>query len=536
MMFDRFANLSRLLAGWKRLFGQPPAPPEDPDIEVVDAEPVDPSAPIESGLPDEQPTPLTLAERWRGWWQRRKQAIINFFVPPPVMVPAQLKTPEVDLEQEAAKPPLKGQMIYLMIIAFFIVAVVWASLAEIDELVRAEGEIVPSESVQVVQSRLPGSVVAIHAELDNRVSKGDILFEVEDEDVRANYDDNEIHRLTSLAAIQRLEAESTGAADISFPATLEAEAPEIVAQERKVFNSRRQALRSEEDVIRQEIESLRRAITARLAAARQARVQIDTIKRQIRVTEEEFQVIKPLVDQGFEPKTALLNIEKEMLATHSRLNDARAREEEARQEAERMESDLVTQNRRLKSLSDRFRADAETQLVEVRTRAAQTLARLDALKEKVAFTAIRAPVDGIITAVHVNTIGAVVDGGAMMAEIVPIEDEVTVRARVNTDDVSKIAPGQKVFVSVSAYDMSRYGRLEGIVDKVAANSTQQENLPPYFVTLVKVPDPIFPETGIVPEIVPGTPVVVDMVAGKRTVMGYILSPINRASTIVFREK
>ena len=517
-------NLANLLLGLlafvksrlsRQIFG-------DDDVEIVEAESVDPDSPLETGEEAEAQEPRTFREKVKAWYARKKVEIYQFFVPPPIMVPAQLQTPEIDLDDHIKEQPLKGQLIYALIIAFFTILVMWAGFSEIDELVRAEGEVVPSDSVQVVQSRLPGSVVAIHVKLDDRVNKGDVLFEVEDEDVQANFDDNEIHRLTSLATIQRLEAESAKADMVSFPPELEAAAPEIVAQERAVFISRRQALESEQDVIEQEIESLRRGIAERNAEARQAKLQIGTI-------EEERKVIAPLVDKGYEPRLTLLNIE-------ARLNDAKGRLELATLGADRMESDLETQSRRLASLETRFQADADAQLVEIKTRAAQTKARLDALREKVAFTKIRAPEDGIVSAVHVNTIGAVVDGGAMVAEIVPVEDEVTIRARVNTDDVSKVAPGQKVNVTITSYDVSRYGQLEGIVDKVASNSTQDQNVPPYFVTMIKVPDPTFGKSGLEPEIVPGTPVVVDMIAGKRTILGYILSPINRAQTIVFKEK
>ena len=516
----RLAAVLRVCLAWlmRRIFGDPKA---EEGVEIVDAESVDPNAPLEQG--GEPPAePETLRELAGYWWQRVRREVHNFFVPQPIMVPAQLRTPEVDLEAEGQPTRLKGQMVYVMIIALFVILVSWAAFTEIDELVRAEGDIVPSESVQVVQSRLPGSVVEIHVDLGDRVAQGQVLFEIEDEDVRANFDDNEIQRMTALAAIARLEAESLGRDGVEFPSGLEAEAPVIVAQERAVFVSRRKALESEREVLQQEVESLRRGIKEREAEARQANAQIDLIQ-------QERDVIKPLVDQGFEPKTALLNID-------GRLNDAVGREELSRLAADRMASDLETQQRRLDSLDNRFRAEAEGQLVERRTHVAQTEARLDALREKVAFAEIKAPTDGIVTAVHVNTVGAVVDGGTVMAEVVPIDEEITVRARVNTDDVSKIFPGDNVYVSVSSYDVSRFGRLEGVVEKVASNSTQQENLPPYFVTMIKVPSPVFKETGIVAEIVPGTPVVVDMIAGKRTVLNYLLSPINRAQNIAFREK
>ena len=234
------------------------------------------------------------------------------------------------------------------------------------------------------------------------------------------------------------------------------------------------------------------------------------------------------VKQGFEPRVALLGIDGRLKDVEERRHATVGREELARLAADRMASELETAKRRLQSMNDNFRAQAETQLVEMRTNAAQAEARLDALKEKVALTAVRAPVDGIITAVHVNTVGGVVDGGTVMAEMVPIEGEVTVRARVNTDDVSKINVGQDVRISLTAYDVSRYGTLTGKVQKIANNSTQEENLPPYFVTLIKIPDPQFEQSGFAPEVVPGMTVIVDVLGGKRTVINYILSPIERA--------
>ena len=427
-------------------------------------------------------------------------------------------------------------MISFLITVFFIIAVVWAGLAEIDEVVRAEGEVVPSDNIQMVQTRLPGSVVMINANLGDQVSKGDVLFEVEDEDVRANFDDNEIQRLTALAAIHRLKAEAEGADSIIFPADLKAAAPDIVEQERLVFISRQKALDSETQVIEQEIESLRRSIDEREAEARQARVQLQTIAQQMALIEEEHAVLKPLVEKGFEPRISLLNVEGRLKDTEERLNLTAGREESARLAAISLESELETASRRLQSMNSNFRAQAETQLVEMRTTAAQAEARLEALTEKVALTAVRAPVDGVITAVHVNTVGGVVDGGTVMAEMVPRNDEITVRARVNTDDVSKISIGQEVRISLSAYDVSRYGTLTGRVHQIANNSTQEEQLPPYFVTLVKIPDPRFEQSGIEPEIVAGMTAVVDVLGGKRTVLNYILSPIERAQSIAFREK
>jgi HlyD family type I secretion membrane fusion protein len=493
-------------------------------IERVAAETVDPKAPLSAHAEeeqDEQPE-RSLEERIKAFPAELRQKIHDFFLPPPVMVPAQLQTPEVDFDGDDTPAPLRGQTIYAFIAVFFVVAVAWAALAQVDEVVRAEGEVVPSDNVQIVQSRLPGSIVFINANLGDTVQKGDVLFRIEDEDVVANFGDNEINRLSALAAVVRLEAERDNLDEVVFPEELVKVAPDIVAQETALFNSRRVAKQGEIDVLVQEGESLEKTIKEREAESRHAEIQIGTI-------EEEHAIIKPLVDKGFEPKIALLSI-------NSRLQEARGRKELADLNVIRLKSDMEAQEKKLESLENRFRTDVETQLVEMRTAAAQGEVRLEALKGKVDYAEVRAPVNGVISAVHAKTIGGVIEAGAVLAEVVPFEEVVTVRARLMPDDVSKVVIGQTVRISLSSYDVSRYGALEGVVEKIASNSTQEQNQPPYFVTMVKIHDPTYPNSGFKPEITPGMTAVVDVLGDKRTVLGYILSPIQRAQTIAFKEK
>lgn len=496
------------------------------EVEKVEAERVDPAAPLPLSEADEEMNAENSAEPEEiprpGLVKWIKMKIYYFFFPPPMLVPVQLKTPEVDMDAASEPLPLRGQLIYILIGAFFFIAVIWAAITTIDEVVRAEGVVIPSESIQMVQSRLPGSVTDIRIKLGDKVAKGDILFKIEDEDVKANFADNEIQRLTALASIQRLEAEAQGLTQMYVPEWLIKAAPDAVHQEEEVFASRRRALTNEREVIVQQIETLRRAIDVQNSEENLARIQLTQI-------DQERAIIKPLVDAGHEPKLALINLE-------SRYQETLGRVEKARLEAIHSASELTTQERRLASLNTNFQADAETRLIETRMLAAQTEARLDALEGKVQQTEVKSPVDGTISAVHFSTIGGVVDAGAVLAEVVPAEAEVTIEAQVMTQDVADIHAGLKVRISLSAYDVSRYGAIEGYVENISTNSTQRENQAPYYQTIIKIPDPTFPLSGIKPDIVPGMPVVVDVLGGKRTVLDYILSPIERAQTIIFREK
>jgi len=182
------------------------------------------------------------------------------------------------------------------------------------------------------------------------------------------------------------------------------------------------------------------------------------------------------------------------------------------------------------------RAESSTFLVEAQTSLEQAKARQESLQGRVGYADIRAPETGIVSALHIKTIGAVVQAGTVLTEIVPVNAEHVVRARLLPQDVADVTLGQRARISLSAYDVSRYGALEGEVVHVASNTTEEQNVPPYYETMIAIGDKGFPNSNIEPEIVPGMQVTVDIIGGKRTVLDYILSPIQKAAAVAFREK
>ncbi len=135
---------------------------------------------------------------------------------------------------------------------------------------RAEGEVIRATDVLIIQARLPGVVTEIGVQLGSRVATGDILFRMEDEDVQANFADNEIIIASSRAALVRLEAEASGQEAIRFPDELVAAAPQAVAEENSLFSQRRIALLGELGVLVQKVDTLERSIEEKEAAARLA--------------------------------------------------------------------------------------------------------------------------------------------------------------------------------------------------------------------------------------------------------------------------
>ena len=181
-------------------------------------------------------------------------------------------------------------------------------------------------------------------------------------------------------------------------------------------------------------------------------------------------------------------------------------------------------------------AGAAEALVEEQTKAAQLLARQDALRGKVRHADVRAPLSGTVSAVHVKTVGAVVQAGTMLVEIVPAEAEYLVRAQVLPQNVKDVQPGQVARISLAAYDPSRYGVIMGEVRRVAKNTTQPENAMPFYETIIAIPEVAFTKSPDKPVITAGMPLQVDILGGKRTIMNYIMTPIQKSLATAFREK
>ncbi len=174
-------------------------------------------------------------------------------------------------------------------------------------------------------------------------------------------------------------------------------------------------------------------------------------------------------------------------------------------------------------------------MIEAQTRLAQARSRKALLAGQVAYAEIRAPQEGTVSALNLKTVGAVVQAGTVLAEIVPEEKGLTIRANLRPENVADVYLGQEARISLSAYDVSRYGSLAGVVQNVASNTTECEGQPLFYETIITVSDLVFTKTGQSAEIIPGMAVVVDIIGGKRTVLDYILTPINKATSVAFRE-
>ena len=183
-----------------------------------------------------------------------------------------------------------------------------------------------------------------------------------------------------------------------------------------------------------------------------------------------------------------------------------------------------------------FRARASEGLGEINASLAVTDESLKAAEDRVRRTTLRSPVNGIVNKLVVNTIGAVVRPGESIVEIVPVEDNLLVEARVRPQDVAFIHPGQAASVKVTAYNYTVYGDLPGVVVRIGADTIPDEKGNPYYRVILRTSSNHLGSDKDPLPIIPGMVVTADIKTGRKSVMDYMLQPIQVARHEALRER
>ncbi len=419
-------------------------------------------------------------------------------------------------------PRLFAHLLLIVVVAFFVVAVGWASWATVDEVTRGEGRVIPSRHVQVVQHLEGGIVAEILAREGAIVEQGDPLLRIENitaasdlRELRSRY-----HYL--LAATARLRAEVSETA-VAFAPELLAEARDVAESELELFNTRQEELESELEILRRQAEQREQELA-------ELRHRIGQLERSHALAAEELRVTEPLARRQIVAKTDLLRLQREV-------NDLSGELEATRLAVPRVESALREANRRIEEAFLNFRTQALRELNTLRTELAAVRERITAGQDRVTRTEIRSPVRGTIKRALVNTVGGVIQPGADLVEIVPLEDTLLVEANVRPSDIAFLRPGLPAMVKVTAYDFSIYGGLDATVEDISADAIADERRGESFFRVRVRTDNNHLGTEAEPlPIIPGMTTQVDIMTGEKTVLDYLLKPILRAKERALRER
>ncbi|MEX0956673.1 MAG: HlyD family type I secretion periplasmic adaptor subunit [Rhizobiaceae bacterium] len=423
------------------------------------------------------------------------------------------------------RPPLAARLVVWFVVLLIGTFVAWAAIARVDEIARGDGKVIPLSKTQIIQTSEAGVVQEIAVRVGQIVRKGDLLLRLDDTTTTSSLGESQARQNALEARVARHDAEIAGGLDSVFECNrdLLAVAETICANEAAVFEARRENFRNKAAVLTARADQ-------RELELQEAETNIRQLGAVIEAMNREISMIAPLVKKRLHAETDLLRLERELAEKSGQLSVAKkslGRLRAAVEEAELQQTELMLQLRQ-----------------EARTERSELLSELNVLREtirgasdRVRRTDIRSPVDGIVNTLDINTIGAFVQPGTVIGGVVPTSDVLLVEARISPRDVAFVRSGQQALVKVTAYDFSIFGGLDGIVNNISADSlVDTETGETFYQVYVKTD-----ENGIVKDgrnhiIMPGMVATVEIMTGQKTVLDYLLKPINKAKNEALTER
>ncbi|EIM73371.1 HlyD family type I secretion membrane fusion protein [Nitratireductor aquibiodomus RA22] len=423
------------------------------------------------------------------------------------------------------RPPLAARLGLVVIAALMMTFIGWASIAEVQEIARGEGKIIPVSKTQIVQSSEAGIVQEIAVTIGQTVSKGDLILQLDDTATASSLGEAAARARALRAQVTRLALEEKGELDGEYvcPEELRDVAPDICQNEAQLLQARADNIRNKRSVL------VERRLQ-RLNELDEARANITRLEENLELSQREADLLAPMVKRKLVAQTELLRVQKELAETRGQLESTRESVEriEASINEATLQIDELALQVQQEALAEKTQALAELSVIEETIRGAS---------DRVARTDIRSPVDGIINTLEVNTIGAYVEPGTVVAGVVPTSDTLLVEARISPRDVAFVRPGQPALIKVTAYDFSIYGGLEGEVANVSADSLVDQNTgETYYQVRVKTDQAELIRDGRSHAIFPGMVATADIMTGKKTILAYLMKPINKARNEALRER
>lgn len=417
---------------------------------------------------------------------------------------------------------LRGSVLLLVIMFCLLAAGIWAFVTELDDVVRADGRIVPSGSVQVIEATEPGVLLALHVREGQIVEKNALLMEFDATQVDSELDRERQRAFGLKARAQRLQAE-IDKSELRFASDLIHHAPDVVRSETALYLGRQSELADEIAILERQREQRQRELEEGL-------VDQVTAEETLKVLSEERALMEPLVQRRLEPATTLLTLRR----SEAEWKGRRVRAEAA---TSRLKTGLGEIDDRIKAAQSRFRSAALTDLALATAELAALEPTLPALENRAARAQVRAPVRGIVNRIHRTTLGGLARGGEELIEVVPLNDSLLVEAFVRPDDIAFLRAGQKVKVKVTAYDFARYGALDGEIIRIGADtiSRSERQDEEVFVVEIRTSGTLLDAGGLAVEIIPGMIAQVDILAGRKTVLDYLIQPVLKVKNRALRD-
>lgn len=437
--------------------------------------------------------------------------------------------------------PKSARIILWIMVLFFLIAFVWAYFAKLDKVTTGSGKVIPSSHLQVVQNLEGGIVKQILVKEGQQVKKDQTLLLIDDTQFKSDFKEKK----QSLAAVQadslRLNAllasvtvnkniknnewrKSVNVNSIppTFTAEFEDKHPQLVRRQLNQFTGKLNNLDNQLSVALQQASQKERELT-------ETQSRVTNIRSSYNIALKEYNITKPLADEGVVPRIELLKLQRALNDTKRDLNSAKLQipiTQAAIQEAGFKYLDIALQ----------FRSEIQVKLNETSDKLSSMTETQVGLEDRVKRTTVVSPMNGTIQTIYVNTVGGVIQPGMPLMDIVPTEDTLLIEAKIAPQDIGFLRPGLPTIIKFSAYDFTNYGGLKGTLETISADTIQDKEGNSFYQVKIRTDaSSLKGPNGEALPIIPGMTASADIITGKRSVLDYLLKPVLRARQTALRE-
>jgi len=413
------------------------------------------------------------------------------------------------LHEEAKSP----RWIINLSAGFILLVILWASITEVDEIVRAQGTAVPSGSLQLVQSLEGGQLEELFVSEGQTVREGQLLLTIDDSDVAALLIRTETEYLAALARIARLRGEIDGS-DPIYPERVVNDSPELITEENRTLELRREARATETRIARLDQADLEQE-------AQSLVTQIASLEEQRDYVQEERDITAPLVERGAVAAIDLIRIDQNLSELNARISESTSRRTRVLTQIERA-AETVDQ------IGENFIARAQEELASLIVAVQISEAGFTSEDARAQRLQVRSPTNGVVKRILVTTIGEVIQPGEDIVEVLPIDEELVFEAKVSPKDIGFIRNDLSASIKVSAYEFATYGGLDAVVEQIGVDTVIDEDThETYYLVTLRVSNNLIDANGNPLPILPGMEASIDIKTDTKSVLQYFFKPLLR---------
>jgi adhesin transport system membrane fusion protein len=417
--------------------------------------------------------------------------------------------------------PKRTSVMLWLWIAIIIGLITWASITEIDEIVRGQGKIIPSGENHMIQNLEGGIVKEILVSEGDFVNTGDILIKIGNEKSQSSYESNYLKSLELKARIVRLYAESNSK-DFIISQDNKKDLLAYLVLEEKLYTINKESMDSKINILKEQLSQKRNDLKA-------AKISIKYLNEELNIINEEISMSEPLVSKGIRSKVIFLKLQRDQ-------NNIKKEFKQTSNSLPKLKSSISEVKNTIIEVTKIAISEARKELNIAKAELERIHSNMHGLKDEVDRKSVYSRTNGIIQKVFFNTIGGIIQPGANIVEIVPTDASLLVEARVKPADIAFLFYGQETKVKFTAYDFAIYGGLSGKVIKIGADTEFDKDENSFYKVLIKTDKNYLEKDDKKLPIMPGMVVDVDILTGKKTIMEYILKPILRAKQYTFTER